>query len=358
MSRPKIVHCKRENYDIYIGRKNGDLPQSKWANPLVIGKDGTREEVIARYESWIKTQPDLMSALPELKGKTLGCWCKGTDGANDVPCHGDVLVKMAGELESKTTIIPLFTSEYSYGESILTFEEVGKTKPGYPYSICDIVKENSLKQVVVVDTRPDGYIQSYKNIQASGLAHLIYGIKLCVCDDMSVKTDDSLRNEHNVIIFFNNTQGYYDYLKIGNRAWGPEGFYYRGRADFKLLKQFWTPNLTLALPFFSSFLARNTLSMATIVPDFPVPANEILVFNEIESGLPFASLIENSVVEFSSKFGASIQPAKSIYYKDSSSFESYMTNVAIHEGGTFSNPGKRHFASNRFSFEAWKEASK
>lgn len=46
-----IVHCKKLTYDIYIGRKCYGLPQSKWGNPFVIGKDGTREEVIKNIES-------------------------------------------------------------------------------------------------------------------------------------------------------------------------------------------------------------------------------------------------------------------------------------------------------------------
>ena len=79
----RVVHCKRETFDVYIGRP------SKWGNPFVIGKDGTREDVIAKYETWIETQPQLMNALPELRGKALGCWCSPKS------CHGDVLVRLA-----------------------------------------------------------------------------------------------------------------------------------------------------------------------------------------------------------------------------------------------------------------------
>jgi len=35
-----VTHVNKSRYDIYIGRANGDLPESKWANPFVIGKDG------------------------------------------------------------------------------------------------------------------------------------------------------------------------------------------------------------------------------------------------------------------------------------------------------------------------------
>ena len=83
MAHELVVHCKRAAHDVYIGRP------SKWGNPFVIGRDGTREEVIARYEAWLLEQPELLAALPELEGKTLGCWCAPR------PCHGDVLARLA-----------------------------------------------------------------------------------------------------------------------------------------------------------------------------------------------------------------------------------------------------------------------
>lgn len=76
----KVVHCKKEPYDVYIGRP------SKWGNPFTIGKDGTREEVLALYLAWVETQ-DL--PLHELRGCRLGCWCK------PLPCHGDILMELA-----------------------------------------------------------------------------------------------------------------------------------------------------------------------------------------------------------------------------------------------------------------------
>ena len=78
-----VVHCKRENYDVYIGRP------SKWGNPFAIGKDGDRAEVITKYTQWISGQPELLDSIDELIGKTLGCWCAPQ------ACHGDVLAFLA-----------------------------------------------------------------------------------------------------------------------------------------------------------------------------------------------------------------------------------------------------------------------
>lgn len=81
----RVVHCKREPFDVYVGRP------TMWGNPFTIGKDGTREEVIAKYETWLRGRPDLMRALAQLKGKVLACWCAPK------PCHGDVLLRLANE---------------------------------------------------------------------------------------------------------------------------------------------------------------------------------------------------------------------------------------------------------------------
>lgn len=78
-----VVHCKRQPYDVYIGRP------SKWGNPFEIGRDGTRADVIAKYEMHILARLDLLEALPDLRGKRLGCWC------TPKPCHGGVLARLA-----------------------------------------------------------------------------------------------------------------------------------------------------------------------------------------------------------------------------------------------------------------------
>ncbi len=101
----KVVKLKRsqgqvvQDCDVYIGRKctlgGWNLPASKWHNPFTVKECGSAEEAIRKYEEYIVKQPLLMASLSELKGKTLGCWCKikPTD-----PCHGDVLVKLVSGL--------------------------------------------------------------------------------------------------------------------------------------------------------------------------------------------------------------------------------------------------------------------
>lgn len=82
----KVLNKKRGGVPagaVYIGRP------SKWGNPFVIGKDGTRDEVIAKYRTYLLRDAQLMAALPELRGKDLVCWCA------PCACHGDVLLELA-----------------------------------------------------------------------------------------------------------------------------------------------------------------------------------------------------------------------------------------------------------------------
>src|SRR5258708_1107762 len=68
---------------VYVGRP------SKWGNPFVIGRDGSRDEVIPKYRAWIARQPALMTALHELHGKDLVCW------RSPERCHAEVLIELA-----------------------------------------------------------------------------------------------------------------------------------------------------------------------------------------------------------------------------------------------------------------------
>ncbi len=86
----RVVHCKRQPYDVYIGRPG------KWGNPFVLKRESDRAAALEQYRAWVMRQPELMAALGELRGKVLGCWCAPR------LCHGDVLVELADALGDKT----------------------------------------------------------------------------------------------------------------------------------------------------------------------------------------------------------------------------------------------------------------
>ncbi|GBG14253.1 globin [Novimethylophilus kurashikiensis] len=90
----RVVHVKEAPYDVYIGRANGSLEESIWANPWVIGKDGTRDDVLRKYYQHASTNRKLMSKIHELRFKTLACWCNSR-AEPDTQCHGHILAALA-----------------------------------------------------------------------------------------------------------------------------------------------------------------------------------------------------------------------------------------------------------------------
>lgn len=77
----------KDSNNVYIGRPVKAYPHvkgSKWGNPYPLYQYSL-EESLRLYKLHVQNSPHLMAALPELKGKSLGCWCTPS------PCHGEVL---------------------------------------------------------------------------------------------------------------------------------------------------------------------------------------------------------------------------------------------------------------------------
>lgn len=86
---------------VHVGRP------SRWGNPFIVGKHGTREQCAAKFyalaSGFISFSEDIDTdeqlsmyrrirrGLAKLKGKDLACWCALDGGA----CHADVLLLLA-----------------------------------------------------------------------------------------------------------------------------------------------------------------------------------------------------------------------------------------------------------------------
>jgi hypothetical protein len=91
----KTDHClvawaKEQGLFVYVGRYFRGWGSSKWGNPYIVGRDGTRDECCDRYErEHLPSRPDLRDAITTLRGKALGCFC------SPHRCHGDCLARLA-----------------------------------------------------------------------------------------------------------------------------------------------------------------------------------------------------------------------------------------------------------------------
>ena len=108
-SAPRRIRLSRaRGFRLPPGAINVARP-SRWANPFVVGQDGTRAECVSLYAMLLGIGPCITckaavadqqraaayvrANLSRIKGRDLACWC-ALDGK---PCHADVLLALANE---------------------------------------------------------------------------------------------------------------------------------------------------------------------------------------------------------------------------------------------------------------------
>jgi hypothetical protein len=95
-----VKHIQPGPAVVYIGRTMGGrwagLRDLGWGNPY------KGAGALDKYERHLRSRPDLLRRLPELRGKQLACWCAPPAGLTlaDPPiCHGQILLKLLRESE-------------------------------------------------------------------------------------------------------------------------------------------------------------------------------------------------------------------------------------------------------------------
>lgn len=87
-----VVNLFKNKYDVYIGRA-GKGQDGYFGNPFPLKPGGA---TIERYKEYfgnkIDNDPIFKARILELKGKTLGCFCKPNS------CHGDIIAEYLNNL--------------------------------------------------------------------------------------------------------------------------------------------------------------------------------------------------------------------------------------------------------------------
>jgi hypothetical protein len=76
-----------------------------------------------------------MNDLKELKGKTLGCWCREVGNKKKRICHGDILLELIKEVESKPNEVE---------SEIKETNEIKETKTNKLLKLINETKNNKL----------------------------------------------------------------------------------------------------------------------------------------------------------------------------------------------------------------------
>lgn len=237
-------------------------------------------------------------------------------------------------------MVPIFYSQYS-GKSLFTFDTPEKAAKNNKQSISKLCVENNIVNPVVVDYKMTGVMELFQNFNPIGL-NPRFGLNCKFSHDL----ENAKTNWHRIIIFIKNTKGYKDLILIHNLANIKNG----GFVSPEIISKYWTENLKIAIPFYDSFLFRNTMfEGVSCLPEFgELNPSYFVEDNE----LPFDDLI-------SSKITKNKVSVKTVLYEKNEDFVKWLTyRCALN----FSNKGKNrtlespmfdHCHSKQFSFESY-----
>lgn len=255
-------------------------------------------------------------------------------------------------------IIPLFSSSASLKQGgIFTTEPAGSlAKSGLkrgPLSICDIAKQEDFKRLYLVEDRLANFPTAYRNLKEIG-CDLVFGFKMTVCESMADKSEASLKTESHVIVWLAGGGGddYKALMKLATVA-AQDGFYYVPRIDWEGLNRWWHKDFLLALPFYSSFLAVNTLTFASIVPRLPA---EPILLREIEQQVATDGLINQAIDGYLATNPGKEQRVKSVYYRTREDAKRFQLWRCILSRRQYEKPNDS-MTSREFCLESWKELS-
>lgn len=261
-------------------------------------------------------------------------------------------------MTNKQDITPIFYDDSS-GRGILNWEEEKNVKETGPQSILKLCKDNNLTKCVFISSTFYSYITAWELCKKNNI-QLIFGLELPMCPDRHDHSEESIKQDHRVIVFLKNSAAYSDACKLysayraDKEARLKKFRYDKIRCDDEILNKYWTDNFLLALPFFDNFAAQNMLVHgASIIPKFPT--DKLLIMREIDTEHPHEKFINLALDNFNKEGKYDEMDVKSVFYEKEEDMKAWMVYRGILKRASFQKPEMDYCCSSAFNFEKYKE---
>jgi DNA polymerase III alpha subunit len=232
-------------------------------------------------------------------------------------------------------VIPLFKSQYSVGKSILTLE-----------NIVDIAEINSLQEIVLVEDSFYGFRAFNQAFQQKNIK-FVFGLRISVLSNDS----DQQEKPSKLILFAKNNDGLQKIKDIYTDA-------YTNKLESVIMSNYSQKDfkdIKIAVPFYDSYIYNNLFHFG--MSNIDLSKLDHVYFVE-DNNHPFDFQIRAAIEQLN-------QPtieAKSIFYKNKEDFHAFQMYKAVcnrsqGKSPTFSNPNLKHFCSDEFCWESYKDAT-
>lgn len=227
----------------------------------------------------------------------------------------------------------LFYTANSFN-SILTID-------GGENSIAQIAEDKNLNKVFIVEKNPSSFPTAFKSLGEK----LVYGIEFTVCENMDSDSLESIETEHKIIIFAKTGSGWRDSLMKLYSLGYTEG-YFKGspRLDFNKIKEYWTDELLMMIPFYDSFIYNNLFKFSCC--NFSLKQKPIFCLEGHD--LPYDNILKRKVIEFASANNCETIETHKVCYRNSVDIVPYQTYKCVQNKSDMEKPNLDGFASDKF----------
>ena len=98
------MDARISNYVGRVGARGVRVDRhTPWGNPIIVGRDRSRSEVIRTYVRYLASNEDLINRIEELRGERLLCHCRPQR------CHAEVLALVANGYRTIEELVELVT---------------------------------------------------------------------------------------------------------------------------------------------------------------------------------------------------------------------------------------------------------
>jgi DNA polymerase III subunit alpha len=216
-------------------------------------------------------------------------------------------------------------------------------------------KEDGMEAVALTDHGVmHGAVEFYQMCKKADIKPII-GVEAYIVDDRKVKDRDTEERFH-VILLAENNEGYQNLIKLTTRA-HLEGFYYKPRIDWDLLKEYNKGIIALSACI-SGEIPRAILKgysdekIKTVVDKYIDTFGKDNFFFEVQHhpNIPEQKKVNHKLFELGEKWGVPIVPTNDTHYLNSDDAEAHDILLCIQTKRTVSEKNRMSMLGEDFSF--------
>lgn len=242
-------------------------------------------------------------------------------------------------------MIYLFKTHYSFRKSIIQVENF---KEGLDTNLVNLCLDNNISQCVIVDDSIGSIQPAFNTLSEKGIS-LIFGLRLSFVNNVEDMSDASNNSSHKNIIFCSNKSSYESLINISSKA--STDFYHKfPRVDYNYIHSVWNDDLTLAIPFYDSFIFNNMFTRNSCIPDYRDIQPTLFIENH---ELAYDFYLQKAIENYSKETGLEVIETNSVYYPYKRDFQAWKLHKIMGKSGFSKNsglikPNLNHCSSNTF----------